>query len=102
MCTKQHNTLIIRFLGFIGLAFGIITIAAADGQSVYNSHCAMCHASGVSGAPKPGDTAAWQPRGNINTLVQTAISGKGAMPPKGGCDSCSEGDIKAAVEYMKK
>lgn len=100
MRIRQHSTLIARFLGFIGLTFGIATMAAVDGQTVYNNHCAMCHATGVSGAPKPGDTK-WQ--GNINTLVQTAISGKAgtAMAPRGGCSSCSNDDLKAAIEHMK-
>jgi cytochrome c5 len=32
-------------------------------------------------------------------LVQSAIKGKGAMPPKGG-SSASEQDVRAAVEYL--
>jgi cytochrome c5 len=32
-------------------------------------------------------------------MVQSAIKGKGAMPPKGGSNA-SEQDLRAAVEYM--
>jgi cytochrome c5 len=32
-------------------------------------------------------------------LVQNAIKGKNAMPPKGG-SSASDAEIRAAVEYM--
>jgi cytochrome c5 len=31
--------------------------------------------------------------------VQSAMAGKGAMPPKGG-STASESEIRAAVEYM--
>ena len=60
-----------------------------------------CHGAGVAGAPKFGDKAAWAPRvkQGIDTLVQNAIKGKGAMPPKGG-SSASDADVRAAVQYM--
>jgi cytochrome c5 len=76
--------------------------AAADGKKTYDSVCAVCHASGVAGAPKFGDKAAWAPRikTGIDTMVATAIKGKGAMPPKGGSAALSDGDIRAAVDYM--
>ena len=34
----------------------------AQGMSTYNKVCALCHAAGVGGAPKPGDKADWGPR----------------------------------------
>src|SRR5512139_3515257 len=34
----------------------------AKGKAVYESTCAACHATGVAGAPKTGDKAAWGPR----------------------------------------
>jgi cytochrome c5 len=76
--------------------------AAANGKPVYDKVCAVCHAQGVAGAPKPGDKAAWAPRiqQGIDTLVQSATKGKGAMPPKGGNASLSDADIRAAVEFM--
>jgi cytochrome c5 len=76
--------------------------AAADGKKVFDSTCTACHTAGVANAPKPGDKAAWAPRikQGIDTLVQSAMKGKGAMPPKGGNASLSEADIRAAVEFM--
>ncbi len=61
----------------------------------------MCHATGVANAPKLGDKAAWAPRvqQGVPQLVQSAIKGKGAMPPKGG-SAASEAEIRVAVEYM--
>jgi cytochrome c5 len=76
--------------------------AAADGKKVYDSTCTACHTAAVAGAPKPGDKAAWAPRikQGMDALVQSAIKGKGAMPPKGGNASLSDADIRAAVEFM--
>ncbi len=75
---------------------------AADGKTVYGQTCAACHATGLAGAPKLGDKAAWTPRlGNGNgALVASVVKGKGAMPPKAGNPSLTESDIRAAVEFM--
>lgn len=73
-----------------------------SGDAVYNTACAACHATGAAGAPKVGDAGAWSARiaqGNA-TLVKHAIEGLNAMPPKGMCMTCSDDEIKAAVEYM--
>ena len=74
----------------------------ADGQQVYQNSCQACHAAGVAGSPKLGDKAVWAPRiaTGMDALVASAINGKGIMPPKGACASCSDDDLKAAVEYM--
>jgi cytochrome c5 len=72
------------------------------GQDVYDKTCRSCHDTGVAGAPKLGDQAAWKDRiaqGN-DALVQSALNGKGSMPPKGGARTLNENDIRAAVEYM--
>jgi cytochrome c5 len=76
--------------------------AAPDGKKIYEGTCAVCHAQGIAGAPKFGDKAAWAPRikTGMDTLVATALKGKGAMPPKGGNMSLSDADVKAAVEFM--
>ena len=82
--------------------------AEADGRGkeVYDSACFICHATGVAGAPKIGDAAAWTPRiaqGN-ETLYTHAVKGfmgeAGLMPPKGGRMDYSDDDVKAAVDYM--
>lgn len=76
------------------------------GKSVYNKTCAMCHAAGVAGAPKPGDKADWGPRiaqGN-DVLYKHALEGftgsKGQMPPKGGATALSDDEVKAGVDHM--
>jgi cytochrome c5 len=75
---------------------------AADGKTVYGQTCAACHASGLAGAPKVGDRAAWAPRtgGGKGALMGSVVKGKGAMPPKAGNASLTEEEIGAAIDYM--
>lgn len=78
----------------------------AVGKSVYNKVCAMCHAAGVAGAPKPGDKADWGPRiaQGPDVLYKHALEGftgaKGMMPPRGGGASLTDDEVKAAVDHM--
>ena len=76
--------------------------AAADGQSIYKASCQACHAAGVAGAPKLGDKDAWAPRiaKGSDAMYTSVIKGLNAMPPKGACMSCSEDELRAAVDYM--
>jgi cytochrome c5 len=77
------------------------TAVAGSGEALYKQACFACHATGVANAPKLGDKAAWAPRvqQGVPALVQSALKGKGAMPPKGG-STASDAEIRAAVEYM--
>ncbi len=76
--------------------------ASGKGQEIYTASCSACHSTGVAGAPKPGDKAAWAPHiaKGSDVLVKNAITGINAMPPKGTCMTCSEADIAAAIDYM--
>jgi cytochrome c5 len=74
------------------------------GEEVYKAVCSACHASGAAGAPKFTNTADWAPRiaQGFDTLWHTALTGKGAMPPRGGTspDDYSDYEIGRAVAYM--
>jgi len=72
------------------------------GKEVYDNVCHSCHSTGVAGAPKLGDQAAWKGRiaKGVDALVQSALNGKGKMPPKGGNRTLTETDIRAAVKYI--
>lgn len=72
------------------------------GQSIYDTYCSTCHASGAAGAPIVGDQAAWEPRikTGMDTLYHNAIHGINSMPAKGTCSSCTDQEIEAAVQYM--
>lgn len=91
--------------GALPLAHGQDT-AARSGQAVYEAACAKCHSGGIggffSGAPAVGDKADWQPLlpKGLDGLTATTLSGIGKMVARGGCDTCSDAEIKAAVAYM--
>jgi len=74
-----------------------------EGQAKYEASCAVCHDSGMSGAPKLGDKKAWSKviKQGKKTIYKNAIHGKGAMPPKGG-STYSDATIKKIVDYMIK
>jgi cytochrome c5 len=73
-----------------------------SGDDVYKTSCLACHDTGAGGAPKKGDKAAWAPRlaQGIDTVYSHAINGLNGMPPKGTCMTCSDDDIKAAVDFI--
>ena len=77
---------------------------ARSADDVIAAHCGACHGSGVLGAPKTGDTAAWKARadakGGVDGLLKSAIAGINAMPPKGTCATCTDDELKAAIEKM--
>jgi len=76
--------------------------AAADGQSVYDQSCKMCHDAGIAGAPKTGDKTAWAARTakGLDVLYGHAIGGFNMMPPKGGNMALTDAQVKAAVDHM--
>lgn len=77
--------------------------APADiGKHRYEETCQMCHATGLADAPKLGDKKAWGPRiaQGMDTMLKHAMEGLRAMPPKGGCTTCDEEEIRKAIEYM--
>ena len=73
-----------------------------SGQQVYNAACAACHAAGVAGALKFADKAAWETAigTGLQTMIASAIKGKGAMPAKGGNPNLDDLEIARAVVYM--
>lgn len=74
----------------------------AKGKAVYEASCAVCHTSGVAGAPKAGDKAAWAPRLNQGyaTLYDHALKGIRGMPAKGGNADLPDTDLGNAVGYL--
>ncbi len=80
------------------------TIDLTKGRQVYGQVCMSCHDTGAAGAPKKGDAQAWQPRieKGWSTLVDHALNGFKAMPPKGGRPGLPDADVEAAVAYLVK
>lgn len=78
-----------------------------SGRQVWLGNCQPCHGTGLAGAPKVGDKAAWAPRlaQGIDVLQRHALEGfKGKagdeMPPKGGHPELSDDAVRGAVAYM--
>ena len=71
------------------------------GEQVFQGACTACHTAGAAGAPKIGDEAAWAPRvkTGYETLLNSALKGKGAMGAQGGGDY-SDHEVARAVVYM--
>ena len=89
---------------------GMDVVASAGGggaqspDDIIAKHCNACHGTGLLGAPKIGDTAAWKERadhqGGLDGILAKAITGINAMPPKGTCMTCTDEELKGAIEKM--
>ena len=82
-------------------------VDAGKGAELFKKTCAMCHQTGVAGAPKLGDKADWGPRiaQGKDTLYKHAIEGftgpdGGIMPPKGGNPALTDEQVHATVDWM--
>jgi cytochrome c5 len=95
-----------------GLAATSIVVAdnhstpGQSGEAVFEANCANCHTGGIggffTGAPEIGDQDDWEslvPKG-IDGLTATTLSGIGKMEPRGECTTCTDEEIRAAIEYM--
>ncbi len=97
-----------KLLALASLALALAGHAAAQGRAgtgkaVFDKTCALCHASGVAGAPRYGNARDWAPRvkTGLPALYRSALEGTArGMPGKGGNLSLSDADVKAAVDYM--
>ncbi len=76
--------------------------SGGPGKGTYETYCSGCHTTGAGGAPKLGDSTSWTPilKSPIDEIYHKAIKGINGMPAKGTCISCSDDEIKQAVDYM--
>lgn len=73
------------------------------GKQVYRAVCSTCHQNGEVGAPIIGASHNWYLRikeRGLDKLYLHAIDGFNSMPPKGACVTCSDDDVKDAVDYL--
>ncbi len=75
-------------------------VHGSDVERLYQRYCYACHGTGAAEAPRTGDSDAWARRGDIEKLLASTRSGRLAMPPKGGCQECTDADLRALVEYL--
>jgi len=75
--------------------------ASKSPDQLYQGACLACHSTGAAGAPKIGDSGAWNDRisKGLDALVTAAINGVGAMPPRGGSQYNDE-QMRAVIEYI--
>lgn len=84
-----------------GDAAAPVVTAEKSGKDLYAGACGACHGAGVAGAPILGKGDVWKPRfeQGLDALVSSAITGKGAMPPRGG-SSYSDSEMRSTVVFM--
>ncbi len=73
------------------------------GKAVYQRYCYSCHQAGIAGAPEFGDAKAWAPRlarGRAELHANVRRGMTPGMPPRGGCPSCTDEALAAAVDFM--
>lgn len=79
--------------------------SGGPGASIYDSYCSACHATGAGGAPQFGNAQVWEALVKSNgqeNIYEHAIHGLNGMPAKGTCITCTDDQIKQAVDYMEK
>jgi cytochrome c5 len=99
----------IRPIGRVATAEDVEEDAAENGEparrsasDIYRAVCAACHDTGAADAPLKGDEGVWADRlgQGLDTVVQHAIDGIGAMPARGGDASLSDEEVRASVVYL--
>jgi c(7)-type cytochrome triheme protein len=93
----------IHILFLFVLFMPALALAQGSGKAVYDKACALCHGTGLAGAPRFGNAADWQARlaGGTARLYQSALKGTSkGMPAKGGNLSLSDAEVKSAVDFM--
>jgi cytochrome c5 len=77
------------------------------GRTIWLDTCEGCHGYGIAGAPIPMVASDWRERLTKPraTLHKHAIEGffgpdDTMMPPRGGNESLSDNEVRAAVDYM--
>lgn len=75
-----------------------------SGADIYAFRCAGCHAKTTQGAPMPSDAFEWRRRARqgMEVLMEHTINGylNGLMPPRGGCENCTDVELKSAVLFI--
>ncbi|MHB1511782.1 MAG: c-type cytochrome [Acidiferrobacter sp.] len=94
-----------RLALILALLPAVASAKMLTGRQVFDQTCHVCHARGVAGAPQVGDRSAWRKHldKGLKVLYAHAIRGYygySFMPPKGGNESLTDSEVRAAVRYM--
>lgn len=92
----------VKPVGEIKLAVAGGPKGALTGDQVYEQVCKNCHETGLAGAHKIGDKAAWAKvvAQGPKLTYEHAIAGIRAMPAKGGNPNLEDVEVHRAVVYM--
>lgn len=73
-----------------------------DQARLWSQSCALCHVTGVGGAPRIGVSAEWEPRllKGREVLLSHTLEGFNNMPPLGYCMSCEISDFSSMIDFM--
>ena len=69
---------------------------------LWSASCALCHVTGIGGAPHIGQADEWQARlaQGEEVLMRHTLEGLNNMPPLGYCMACEREDFTAMIEFM--
>ncbi|MDP6093141.1 MAG: c-type cytochrome, partial [SAR324 cluster bacterium] len=94
---------------FLITPISLVADQTSHGEKIYHNECADCHDGGfwgwLSGAPSIKEQSEWTQylKKDFEEILQAAIKGtEDGMDPKGGCDECTDEEIRQSVEYMLK
>jgi cytochrome c5 len=92
----------IKPVGEVKLATATGPRGQLSGEQVFGQVCKTCHETGLAGAPKVGDKAAW---GKViaqgdKVVVDHALKGIRAMPARGGNPDLDDAEVQRAVVFM--
>lgn len=84
------------------ISITVTAVPVKSAKDIYQSTCKNCHETGVIGAPMLSDKTSWESRiaQGETVLIQHAIKGFNAMPPRGGHADLTDNDIKKTIHYM--
>jgi cytochrome c5 len=100
--TKTPRAMIVSSVATLLVLATAPAHAGADGLTVFNQNCAMCHVPGLANSPKLGDKDAWAPRiaQGRDALLKSALNGKGVMPPRAGNPKLTDEEVAAGLDHM--
>jgi cytochrome c5 len=90
-------------LGAALVACAPVEQPSGPGAATYLRYCYSCHAAGIAGAPRVGETDQWRARAaqGLDLLLAHTLAGiEPGMPPSGGCRECTETELAMAIEHM--
>ena len=98
----SKSPFVVAVITFVLAVAPSVSHAQRSGKEVVEAVCTACHQTGVGGAPRIGDRAAWIPRAKngFDVLIRSAINGHGGMPPRGGVANLTDSEIRAGIAYM--